>query len=88
MSLRRGDRVIAFDAIAYVAAGSRDCSCCPDNGCFRKPATVERIHWDAEGRTLVDLRFDARPDRISHSHFIGAITRKLPTMQVPSEKET
>ncbi len=57
-----GDRVIAFDGMAWWRAG-RDCKCCPDNGCFRRPATVLRRYLKRSSYfgwvdDLVDLRWD------------------------------
>lgn len=69
-----GTRVLAFDWTLY-----RDDKSTPLSVTL-KPATVERWHGykapaiDQPGvlwtyPNLVDVRFDHRPERISHSHF-------------------
>ena len=62
------DRVIVFDPILWKG---RDCDCCPDNGCFRKPATVHAV-YTYDGDPVADVVFDHRG--LSKSHFLSGIT--------------
>ncbi len=66
--IRPGDRVRVFDPILW---NGRDCACGCRNDCFRKPATVLRVYrYPNDGRMVADVRFDHRPERISHGHFV------------------
>jgi hypothetical protein len=38
-----------------------------------KPATVVKFYASPDGFPLIDVRFDHRPDTISHGHFAWAI---------------
>lgn len=63
-----GDRFRFFDSVDWTVAGGD----VGDNDCFFKPATVERVYHDAEGRELVDIRFDHRR-RLSTGHFTDIV---------------
>jgi hypothetical protein len=66
---RRGDRVRVFDHLLW---NGKDCTCCPDNGCYRKPATVRDVRLTVDG-WVVDVEFDHRHGGVSRGHFARGV---------------